>query len=171
MARQDGTDGDDILEGTQKADIVEGHGGSDIITTFSGDDAIAPGPGSDIVNPGNGNDTIEINPDVGVDTIKGFNYDGDLVVLNGFSNIDGYIDLGDFISTTDDTYTIIDLGWANEGERGVHLLRISPVHDFTEHDVAFDQRVIPAEIIDPDPAPVLIANPNIPPPPIDFGFG
>jgi hypothetical protein len=168
MAIREGTEGDDILDGTQEADIVEGHDGSDIITTFSGDDLISPGPDSDNVNPGNGEDTIEIQPDVGTDTIKGFNYDGDLLVLNGFGNINGYDDLADFISTADDTYTIIDLGYANEGEPGVHILRISPVRTLTKFDVAFDQQVIPARVIpfDPDPDPVFLADPNLRPPPI-----
>lgn len=177
MARIDGNDDDNILDGTPEADTVQGFGGDDIITTFSGDDVINAGFGSNIINPGNGEDKIEIVPHEGTDTIKGFSYDGDLLVLNGFSNISGYVDLADFISArvgSDDPYTIIDLGAANDGPYGVQVLRLSPVGVPTELDVVFDTPVIQqeAEVIpfDPDPDPVLTADPNIPPPPIDL-FG
>jgi hypothetical protein len=166
MATVKGDNNFNILDGTDEADTVQGFGGDDLITTFSGFDVISGGPGSNIINPGNGEDTVEIRPDHGTDTVKGFNYDGDLLVFNGFANINKFDDLADFIRR-DDPYLIIDVSAAEGGEPGDYIVRLTPARTLTSLDVAFDTPVFPIAF-DPNPAEVLMADPNLRPPPIGF---
>jgi hypothetical protein len=67
-----GRAGDDLLRGGTGCDILKGGVGDDVIFGDKGDDRIGGGAGDDMLYGGRGHDVFVFAPDLGADTIVGF---------------------------------------------------------------------------------------------------
>jgi fibronectin-binding autotransporter adhesin len=67
-----GLAGDDLLQGGKGRDILKGGDGDDVVFGDTGDDRIGGGAGDDMLSGGRGHDVFVFGPDLGADTIVGF---------------------------------------------------------------------------------------------------
>jgi Ca2+-binding RTX toxin-like protein len=67
-----GLAGDDLLRGGKGRDILKGGDGDDVVFGDKGDDRIGGGAGDDLLYGGRGHDVFVFAPDLGADTIVGF---------------------------------------------------------------------------------------------------
>lgn len=88
-----GDDGNDLLLGLDGNDSLNGGRGNDLLEGGKGNDTLIGGEGSDLFVGGNGFDTLTggsgidgfvfYSPNEGTDKITDFNYQEDLIIING----------------------------------------------------------------------------------------
>ena len=83
-----GTEDADTLSGYRGNDSLYGEGGSDTLYGQDGDDRLSGGNGNDTLYGGDGADTFVLAPDMGQDTIYGFEHGTDRIKLEGDLNFD-----------------------------------------------------------------------------------
>ena len=78
-----GGDEKDRLAGSDRNDIIYGYRGNDRLSGREGDDILIGGEGNDILIGGNGRDLFVLSHDDGIDVIKDFTINQDLIQLSG----------------------------------------------------------------------------------------
>lgn len=76
-----GSKGDDLLEGASKNDKLWGNNGDDTLYGGADDDTLVGGKGNDFVSGSTGNDTFIFNKGDGIDTVREYSGDNDVIKL------------------------------------------------------------------------------------------